>query len=101
MLTMLFGGLEADKKAIIESSSDPQRLLDKVHHLHGATRYCGVPQLKFHANNVETLLKSGLPEKVEPALEAFLQVIEKSQEWWQSNHHTITEEHSPSPLETS
>ena len=101
MLTMLFGDLEADKKAIIESSSDPQRLLDKVHHLHGATRYCGVPQLKFHANNVETLLKSGLQEKIEPALEAFLQVIEKSQKWWQSNHHTITEEHSPSPLETS
>ena len=37
-------------------------LLDCVHKLHGATRYCGVPELRAAANQLETALKRSAPD---------------------------------------
>jgi two-component system sensor histidine kinase BarA len=37
---------------------DADELLECVHKLHGATRYCGVPELREAANQLETALKN-------------------------------------------
>ena len=47
MLAMLLASLEADRLAITHAreANDNHALIERVHRLHGATRYCGVPQL--------------------------------------------------------
>ncbi len=61
MLNMLLASLEAELHAIREAraANDQQMLLERVHRLHGATRYCGVPQLRQACERSETLLKQG------------------------------------------
>lgn len=46
MLAMLLASLAADRQAIRQARDNDDRtaLLERVHRLHGATRYCGVPQ---------------------------------------------------------
>ena len=45
---MLLTGLDSDLHIIRESleQNDHEALLERVHRLHGACRYCGVPQLE-------------------------------------------------------
>lgn len=64
MLDMLLGGLADDRTAIRQAREDNARelLLERVHRLHGATRYCGVPQLRQACQHCETLLKQNAPE---------------------------------------
>ncbi|EJM16690.1 signal transduction histidine kinase [Pseudomonas sp. GM21] len=59
MLAMLLASLEADREAIrtARESNDQNALIERVHRLHGATRYCGVPQLRAACQRSETLLK--------------------------------------------
>ncbi|MCQ8210878.1 hypothetical protein NPS74_24660, partial [Cutibacterium acnes subsp. acnes] len=44
MLGMLLQSLEGDRRTIREArlAGDRQALIERVHRLHGATRYCGV-----------------------------------------------------------
>lgn len=64
MLAMLLASLDADREAIrvARSAQDIQGLIERVHRLHGATRYCGVPQLRAACQRAETLLKRDAPE---------------------------------------
>ncbi len=66
MLGMLLTGLQADRQAIRQAreADDAQALLEHVHRLHGATRYCGVPQLRAACQRCETLLKQQAPASV-------------------------------------
>jgi FOG: HPt domain len=59
MLAMLLASLEADRQAIhvARETKDNLALIERVHRLHGATRYCGVPQLRAACQRAETLLK--------------------------------------------
>nr|WP_243433670.1 MULTISPECIES: response regulator [Pseudomonas] len=59
MLAMLLASLEADREAInaARAANDHSALIERVHRLHGATRYCGVPQLRAACQRSETLLK--------------------------------------------
>ncbi|SDZ01638.1 response regulator [Pseudomonas sp. NFIX28] len=59
MLAMLLASLEADREAIraARTANDHNALIERVHRLHGATRYCGVPQLRAACQRSETLLK--------------------------------------------
>ena len=59
MLAMLLASLEADREAIraARAANDRNALIERVHRLHGATRYCGVPQLRATCQRSETLLK--------------------------------------------
>ncbi len=77
MLSMLIAGLPADKQAIRQARKDADRneLLERVHRLHGATRYCGVPQLRAACQRSETFLKQENPE-VDSALDALEAAIE-------------------------
>jgi two-component system sensor histidine kinase BarA len=60
---MLLASLDADREAIQQAAQNGDRsaLLERVHRLHGATRYCGVPQLRAACQRSETLLKQNDP----------------------------------------
>ena len=64
MLAMLLASLEADREAIrvAREINDHNALIERVHRLHGATRYCGVPQLRAACQRSETLLKQQDPK---------------------------------------
>ena len=64
MLGMLLQSLESDRRTIREArqAGDRQALIERVHRLHGATRYCGVPQLRNACQQSETLLKQNHPD---------------------------------------
>ncbi|WP_313055746.1 response regulator [Pseudomonas lopnurensis] len=64
MLGMLLHSLQGDRQTIREArqAGDHQALLERVHRLHGATRYCGVPQLRSACQQSETLLKQNHPD---------------------------------------
>lgn len=64
MLGMLLQSLEGDRRTIREArlAGDRQALIERVHRLHGATRYCGVPQLRNACQQSETLLKQNHPD---------------------------------------
>ncbi|WP_339514385.1 ATP-binding protein [Pseudomonas sp. RL_15y_Pfl2_60] len=63
MLNMLLAGLPTDLQAIRQArqAGNSQLLIERVHRLHGATRYCGVPQLRATCLRSETLLKQDDP----------------------------------------
>ncbi|SDG69698.1 two-component system, NarL family, sensor histidine kinase BarA [Pseudomonas benzenivorans] len=63
MLGMLLAGLPADRLAIRQArdAGEHNALIERVHRLHGATRYCGVPQLRAACQRSETLLKQNDP----------------------------------------
>jgi two-component system sensor histidine kinase BarA len=59
MLEMLLRNLPLDRKQIEQAldDNDQKQLLETVHKLHGATRYCGVPDLRKCCLQAETRLK--------------------------------------------
>src|ERR1700712_2646493 len=64
MLAMLLASLGTDREAIrcAREASDHVALIERVHRLHGAARYCGVPQLRAACQRSETLLKQDSPD---------------------------------------
>lgn len=64
MLAMLLAALDSDRQAIraARDNADVAAQIEQVHRLHGATRYCGVPQLRAACQRSETLLKQADPE---------------------------------------
>ncbi|SNR84440.1 response regulator [Pseudomonas segetis] len=80
MLNMLLAGLPTDLQAIRQArqSDNSQLLIERVHRLHGATRYCGVPQLRATCLRSETLLKQDDPgakhalDQLEAAIERLM-----------------------------
>ncbi len=75
MLAMLLASLAADRQAIRQARDNDDRsaLLERVHRLHGATRYCGVPQLRAACQTSETLLKQN-----DPAAAAAMDELDKA-----------------------
>ncbi|ARU90656.1 response regulator [Pseudomonas sp. M30-35] len=80
MLNMLLAGLPTDLQAIRQArqSGNNTLLIERVHRLHGATRYCGVPQLRATCLRSETLLKQDDPmapkalDQLEAAIERLM-----------------------------
>nr|WP_243434626.1 response regulator [Pseudomonas sp. 30_B] len=64
MLGMLLASLSADREVIRQARerNDRNTLLERIHRLHGATRYCGVPMLRAACQRAETLLKQNDPD---------------------------------------
>lgn len=60
LLELLLDSLPADRSFIQQAFNEGNResLLERVHRLHGATKYCGVPQLRAQCKLCETLLKT-------------------------------------------
>lgn len=64
MLSMLLASLVGDREAIrvARESGDREAMIERVHRLNGASRYCGVPQLRAACQRAETLLKQDHPQ---------------------------------------
>ncbi|WP_414154966.1 response regulator [Pseudomonas sp. BNK-43-a] len=64
MLAMLLASLEGDRQAIrsAREHGDRSAMIERVHRLNGASRYCGVPQLRAACQRSETLLKQDSPQ---------------------------------------
>ena len=77
MLKMLLDGLPEDSRAISAAleTGDNAALREIIHKLHGASRYCGVPQLRACCQAAETRLKQGDDSKA--AVIAVLEAIER------------------------
>ncbi|GLX13871.1 histidine kinase [Pseudomonas straminea] len=81
MLKMLLDGLPGDLAAIHQARADGDRnaLIERIHRLHGATRYCGVPQLRAACQYSETQLKQDQPIRGS-GLDELEQAIERLQQ---------------------
>jgi two-component system, NarL family, sensor histidine kinase BarA len=76
MLVKSFVTAKEDIKAHFDNDNLAE-LIAEVHKLHGATAYCGVPQLKYLANKYESLLKQdGVSEEAKIVHHSFLDEIE-------------------------
>ncbi|HBX41750.1 MAG TPA: hypothetical protein DEG64_15945, partial [Marinobacter adhaerens] len=62
--SMLLEQVHVDRERIPElwTNDNMEELLECVHKLHGATRYCGVPELRAAANHLETAIKCSAPD---------------------------------------
>ena len=77
IMKMLLDGLPQDHRSITEAleREDWSNLRELIHKLHGATRYCGVPELRAQCQAAETLLKKG--ENSNSAVLAVLDAINR------------------------
>lgn len=82
LFSMLLEQLSADLNQIDRfwNGRDLERLLECVHKLHGATRYCGVPELRAAANRLETALKCSAAD-TELQKNQLVSAIERLQIW--------------------
>ncbi len=67
MLAMLIENLPKDLSELshLFEQKDFEALLEKVHYIHGACRYCGVPALRQATMEFEILLKNGKLENLD------------------------------------
>jgi len=103
LFSMLLEQLPADVDNVGRhwTSGDHEALLDCVHKLHGATRYCGVPELRAAANQLETALKCSSPD-IAYLKDQLLAAIERLQIWSeQTDWQMIFREHTGSSETTS
>ena len=90
MLEMLLTGLDSDLHTIRESleQNDQDALLERVHRLHGACRYCGVPQLEEACYRLETRLKQAPDlsgDSILNGIDRLVKAIEQLQFWREQN----------------
>lgn len=83
LLAMLMTGLPGERVLIEQCLrlGDHEALLEVIHRLHGATRYCGVPQLRECCLQAETVLKQGA--HCEREISQLIDAIEQLQQAWQ------------------
>ncbi|PPI83964.1 hybrid sensor histidine kinase/response regulator [Marinobacter maroccanus] len=82
LFSMLLEQVHVDRERIPELWADDNmdELLECVHKLHGATRYCGVPELRAAANHLETAIKCSAPD-LEHQKDQLLSAMERLQIW--------------------
>ena len=82
LFSMLIEQIHTDINQVpaLWSKGDMDELLECVHKLHGATRYCGVPELRAAANQLETALKCAAPD-MEYQKNQLLAAMERLQTW--------------------
>lgn len=85
----LISELEEDKAIILAAKNDLGDLLDRVHKLHGGTRYCGVPNLRMAALHLETHIKQKNNPQIERALSDLISAIDQLLAWHQENQESF------------
>ncbi|PHR63700.1 MAG: hybrid sensor histidine kinase/response regulator [Alcanivorax sp.] len=93
MLKMLLDSLEIDRPAISAAfdRNDNDDLLERVHKLHGATRYCGTPRLEQSARQLEEALKTGSDRThLGPLVSALCDEICALEQLWQDQGDAMT-----------
>ena len=63
------------------STEDAEALLDTVHALNGACRYCGAPELALVAETLETRLRSKGMTDVEPLIDDLFRAMDRLRAW--------------------
>jgi len=80
MLKMLIDSFSEARELIQDNlaSGKVEQLTAQIHKLHGATAYCGVPELKSLANQYESLLKtSGIDQMLHELNDKFLDELDR------------------------
>jgi len=87
LFSMLLEHLTSDNEAIQThyEDNDNKALLERVHKLHGATRYCGVPELQGASEKMEIALKRKNRD-LQPYYEDLVEAIEQIQRWAEHNN---------------
>ncbi len=82
LFSMLLEQVHVDRARIPElwTGAHMDELLECVHKLHGATRYCGVPELRAAANHLETAIKCAAPD-LEHQKDQLLSAMERLEIW--------------------
>jgi len=78
LLKLLFESLPSDRQYLQQARArnDRNALLERIHRIHGAAQYCGVPQLRAICKHCETLLKNKVA-LIDPALDELDAAIER------------------------
>ncbi|MCP5161626.1 MAG: response regulator [Hahellaceae bacterium] len=86
LFSMLLENLPADLDAIKGHyhNRDMDELLSRVHKLHGATRYCGVPEMRRASESMETALKQK-EVSLDAPVNTLLASIEQVLVWSENN----------------
>jgi two-component system sensor histidine kinase BarA len=99
LFSMLLEQLPDDQRQVEQlwENDELDNLLECVHKLHGATRYCGVPELRVATHQFETALKCQSPTMAEHK-EHLIDAIERLRAWsdqtdWQAMFRA--EQHQP------
>ncbi|MCL6417145.1 ATP-binding protein [Aestuariirhabdus sp. Z084] len=96
MLTMLLENLLSDRQQIERQYQQLEltELLETVHKLHGATRYCGVPLLRDACYNMETALKQQHQDNthtlIGPLFDELVKQIDALVQWHQEREDKTT-----------
>jgi len=82
LLSMLLDHVSHDARIIEQAhrNGEYQTMLERVHKLHGATRYCGVPELRQCAQQLETALKQA-DDGINELTAALLEAIDRFRHW--------------------
>lgn len=83
MLDMLVKSIPDSRTALHDAfqSNNIEEMIHAVHHLHGATRYCGVPRLALTTETLETQLKMNQLVAAQGTLQTLYQELEKLEAW--------------------
>ncbi len=83
MFIMLMDSLSNDMGHIMEAweEEDMDTLLEKVHRIHGATRYCGVPALRSALEQFETALKASQTGQLPDMMRRLSEEVSRLQAW--------------------
>ncbi|MDK2777651.1 MAG: response regulator [Pseudomonadota bacterium] len=87
MFTMLLDSLHHDMQRILQAweEEDMELLLEKVHRVHGASRYCGVPCLRNTLEKFETALKSSSSAELPELMRRLTEDAAALQHWAHEN----------------
>lgn len=102
LFSMLLEQIQSDRARVDElwHQGDLDGLLECVHKLHGATRYCGVPELRAAANRLETALKCSSPD-LGHHKDQLITAMERLQMWSDETDWQALFRAQPQPTETS
>jgi len=77
LLSLLVQSLPSDRLYLQQARKkrDRNALLERIHRIHGATQYCGVPQLRAMCKTCEVLIKTNAAQ-IDPALDQLDVAIE-------------------------
>ncbi|MDT0501144.1 MULTISPECIES: ATP-binding protein [unclassified Halomonas] len=83
LLVQLADSLDASEKAIYQAyeDRDDEALLDAIHALNGACRYCGAPRLGLLAETMETRLRSRGRMAMAPLMGDLTDAMEELRRW--------------------
>ena len=90
LLASLGASLDETRREIESAlaAEDEEALLDTIHALNGACRYCGVPRMALLVETLETRLRSRGIDGVRPLLPTLEQAMTQVERWQQDSGET-------------